>query len=184
MQKQHAEPKGVRDLAYARGKNIARKLFRTISAYRNTDRRDSNPNDIEFSVAKGFADGLRVAMEDVMSLLPYERRKHMLSYLIDDLTFNANRALRALRKDEVSPWVVHLNTMRGADLQSSSLRELALHLHDPVRKLYIGLHLVDMDEEHRLMAFELLEDFASHGGNDAAFKSAIKSLQEQGGCNE
>lgn len=183
MSKKTAPPKrqnealnARRELAYLQGQNIARKLFATVLAFKNAPAIDGETHLSEFDVARGFLDGLNIALDDARSLVPAERRKHLLGYLADDLAYNAEKGMRIMGDGWISPWITHADKLAAPGGNGRRLQMLTAGLYRQLQPFDAGRCLTGLDEEFRAAAIEMLDSFSRHGRHDRAFMDAAEKL--------
>lgn len=165
-----------REWAYLQGQNIARKLFSTIISFKQIPPIEGNTLPTDYDVARGFADGLNVALDDAMSLLPAARREHFLPCLRDDLACNAEKAIRILGEGWISPWIIHADKLQAPGASGRRLQALTIGLYRHLQPFEAGRCLTGLDEEFRMAAIEMLESFSRFGRHDRAFMDAAEKL--------
>lgn len=165
-----------REWAYLCGQNIARKLFSMLVSFRQMASIDGSTYPADYDVARGFADGLNVALKDAVSLLPVARREHFLPCLRDDVACNAEKAIRILGEGWISPWVIHAGKLQAPGASGLRLQMLTIGLYRHLQPFEAGRCLTGLEEEFRMAAIEMLESFSLFGRHDRAFMDAAEKL--------
>ncbi|MBN9422691.1 MAG: hypothetical protein BGO63_13925 [Candidatus Accumulibacter sp. 66-26] len=165
-----------REWAYLCGQNLSRILFSTVISFKQMPPIEGNTHPADYDVARGFADGLNVALEDAMSLLPAARREHFLPCLRDDLACNAEKAIRILGEGWISPWIIHSDKLQAPGASGRRLQALTIGLYRHLQPFEAGRCLTGLDEEFRMAAIEMLESFSRFGRHDRAFMDAAEKL--------
>jgi len=170
----------LREWAYLEGQKIARKLYSTIQRFKCMPSPDDQPHQAEFDAARGFADGLNLALDDVRNLVPADSRRHFLEFLIDDLARNAKKAEHVMGDVQVSPWVIHAEKLRSNDANGRRLETLTIGLYRQYEPFDAGRCLTGLDEDFRAAAIEMIESFSRLGRRDRAFMDAAETLLRGG----
>ncbi len=174
--KQLEDLSNMREWAYLEGQKLARKLFSTITLFKGMPSSDGQHHQAEFEAARGFADGLNIAIDDLRSLVPADSRRNLLAFLIDDLATNAEKAVHIMGEGQVSPWIVHAEKLRSNDGNGKRLQMLTVGLYRRYEAFDVGRCLSGLGEDYRATAIEMLDSFSRLGRNDRAFMDAAENL--------